>query len=583
MATRSEGLPDLSHPIVTLTGPASETGLPKAASEYSNQSRITSYSLYDRGERQYARLRRSGLCSPRVAIPETVEKLSSLYDKLRELMEKSAEPGTNKRFLPKRYLEEILTESVVWEEIAEGNRGCLRSEDMDRYARQVCGRVSASHPDAEAAKSYRKIFAILVLISRAQDIGLIIDDETGICDADLPLCTEAAEPGSNRTVLRLSERPEHPLACFSSWGSKQHDYFEDRQWSVLAPFFAKEEGEVAQFYQLSENDILPWTYDSGPLHQGGFSFISQIKIHPDHYSFARTHPSDASDESFAVKHFKINLSAAVQTMSCSFSQITLEAQDEIRREFEQEIEILNRFSNDRNPHLISLLAAYGKGTDYCLLFPWADYDLKVLWQKTSPGPPLDKATLVWMVTQSLGIAGGLRKIHNYRTKSNNLYLSDNRIYGRHGDIKPDNILVFLDREDANSRGTLVITDFGLTRFHSDHTKTYFKRDIPMTPTYRPPECDMDQGPVSRSFDIWSYGCVLLEFVTWYLGGMELLDSFVKQRKAPDPLYPAMKPDQFYEIVQSKLPGDDTVTLCARVKVEVHEVRLTSSGAARAQH
>ena len=93
----------------------------------------------------------------------------------------------------------------------------------------------------------------------------------------------------------------------------------------------------------------------------------------------------------------------------------------------------------------------------------------------------------------------------------------------------------------------------------------------MTPTYRPPECDMHGGSVSRSFDIWSYGCVLLEFVTWYLGGPDLLVSFVQKRKTPDPQFPSIKSDQFFEIVRSKGPEDGDLTLSARVKMEILEV------------
>jgi len=585
MATRSEGLPDNLPPNLIVTGPESEVGHPNprhlaasdAGSDHSSHSRIISYTLFDRGEKQYAKIQ----CSDAPLPPITIENYPEfeglpLYEKLSCFM-KGPLPTQNQPFLPRGYLEEILTEKVVCEAIAERNP-LLNAQDILRYAHQVCRKASSSNSESEATKSYRKIFGVLALIEREADIALIIDDESGICDDDLPLQAVAVGPGRNRKVLRRRNNHE-PLACFNQWGLKQHVDFERGQWSVLAPFFAKGSGEVAQFYQLCDNDILPWTYDSGVLHQGGFSFISQIKIHPNHYSFPRTktfttvtsgQANDDFDGRFAVKHFKINLNAGVQTMSSSFPQNSYQAQDDIRREFEQEIEILNRFSDGKNEHLISLLAAYGKGMDYCLLFPWADYDLKAMWQKTSPGPPLDNSTLVWLVTQCLGMAGGLRKIHNYKTKSN--VLEDyHRIYGRHGDIKPDNILVFLDPANPQARGTLVITDFGLTRFHSDHTKTYFKRDIPMTPTYRPPECDMHGGSVSRSFDIWSYGCVLLEFVAWYLGGPDLLGSFVQKRKTPDPQIPGIKSDQFFEIVRSKSTGDGDVTLSARVKMEVLEV------------
>ncbi|KAK1760068.1 hypothetical protein QBC47DRAFT_366332 [Echria macrotheca] len=593
MATRSEGLPDSLTPNLVITGPESEVGQPNfrylpsdAGSDHSSHSRIISYTLFDRGEKQYARIQCSDTPLPPVKIEEDPEfEGLPLYEKLSYFM-KEPLPTQNQasRFLPRGYLEEILTEKVVREAISERD-STLDPRDIARYAQKVCQNPLPSQPESEPTKLYRKIFGVLALIEREADIALIIDDESGLCDADLPLQTFAIEGTRGRKkVLCRKSNPDKPLACFSRWSLKQHVDFEREQWSLLAPFFAKEDGQVAQFYQLSENDILPWTFDSGVLHQGGFSFISQIKIHSSHYRFprAKTSPTVASgcsksafDERFAVKHFKINLNGGVQTMSSSFPQSSYQAQDDIRREFEQEIEILNRFSDGKNQHLISLLAAYGRGIDYCLLFPWADYDLgalwknKTLWEKTQPGLPPDKHTLVWMVDQCLGMAGGLRNIHNYKTKSN-LLQDHHRIYGRHGDIKPDNILVFLDPANPQSRGTLVITDFGLTRFHSDHTKTYFKRDIPMTPTYRPPECDMHGGSVSRSFDIWSYGCVLLEFVTWYLGGPDLLVSFVQKRKTPDPQFPGIKSDQFFEIVRSKGLEDGDVTLSARVKMEILE-------------
>lgn len=78
----------------------------------------------------------------------------------------------------------------------------------------------------------------------------------------------------------------------------------------------------------------------------------------------------------------------------------------------------------------------------------------------------------------------------------------------------------------------MIADFGLAHFQSYTNK--FKSTRPRklfgTPTYRPPECDLNDERISNSWDVWSLGCVWLEFVTWYLLGSEgVLADFPKAR------------------------------------------------------
>lgn len=51
-----------------------------------------------------------------------------------------------------------------------------------------------------------------------------------------------------------------------------------------------------------------------------------------------------------------------------------------------------------------------------------------------------------------------------------------------------------------------------------------------TETYRAPEFDMPHGKISRSSDIFSLGCVFLEFVTWYMEGHHSAsEDFATQR------------------------------------------------------
>ena len=96
-------------------------------------------------------------------------------------------------------------------------------------------------------------------------------------------------------------------------------------------------------------------------------------------------------------------------------------------------------------------------------------------------------------------------------------------YGIHGDLAARNFLCFdfvFDRDDI--QGTIRISDFGSCRFFSKTSRSTRKPKVAHQVCYRAPELDelddnMDQ-PYSPKYDVWSLGCVLLEFVSWILLG-----------------------------------------------------------------
>ncbi|KAK0728089.1 hypothetical protein B0T26DRAFT_748363 [Lasiosphaeria miniovina] len=106
--------------------------------------------------------------------------------------------------------------------------------------------------------------------------------------------------------------------------------------------------------------------------------------------------------------------------------------------------------------------------------------------------------------------------------------------GRYGDLQPENILLFLDEPARYPRGTLRIANAGLARFHQQITS---KRVRGTTTTggsveYAPPESHKEGDDVkrSRSYDMWSVGCIFLEFAVWTLGGSADFKSFRRDRK-----------------------------------------------------
>jgi serine/threonine protein kinase len=82
------------------------------------------------------------------------------------------------------------------------------------------------------------------------------------------------------------------------------------------------------------------------------------------------------------------------------------------------------------------------------------------------------------------------------------FLHENLV--RHKDIKPQNVLVY--------KGTILLTDFGISRDWTKADRETTTGQTPMTPKYCAPEV-ADWCPRNSSSDIWSLGCIFLEMFT----------------------------------------------------------------------
>ncbi|KAF6818652.1 protein kinase domain-containing protein [Colletotrichum plurivorum] len=166
-----------------------------------------------------------------------------------------------------------------------------------------------------------------------------------------------------------------------------------------------------------------------------------------------------------------------------------------------------------------------------LVFEWADGNLEEFWKQRQVEP--SPAATSWMAQQCWGITNAIKRIHGLTTwqkeersanpNSEEMFVKD---WGRHGDIKPANILWFLTH--GKDRDHLVVADLGLTRYHSSLTKSRVKGVDGWTGTYRAPEIDLS-NPISARYDIWSLGCVFLEFCIWYLLGYDDVENFRRAR------------------------------------------------------
>ena len=166
--------------------------------------------------------------------------------------------------------------------------------------------------------------------------------------------------------------------------------------------------------------------------------------------------------------------------------------------------------------LTELNTAFYRDDKAYMLLPWADggslYDL---WygDQHRQGMPVE-----WIKFQTMGLLFGVFVLHGANSC--------------HGDLKPDNILVFRRKVFALNPypWELRIADFGLARVFEHGTQSR-KYTIMMSGAqrYEPPEANRDHPdsdkPRSRQYDIWSLGCIFLELIIWKCFEIKGLEEF----------------------------------------------------------
>lgn len=172
----------------------------------------------------------------------------------------------------------------------------------------------------------------------------------------------------------------------------------------------------------------------------------------------------------------------------------------------------------------------------------------------------------WFFDQCLGLTSGLQKIHRLGLQSsketsnkpiptNNvataaLSSSLNETWGHHGDLKPENILWFKENP-ACRENHLAISDFFLSRFGTIKSPSNVLQTNTrgISGTYRTPELQLD-GRTTQFYDIWSLGCVLLEFTSWFLLGYDKGIKDFSRARCEDVLEPQKMPeDKFFRLLE----------------------------------
>jgi hypothetical protein len=501
--------------------------------------------------------------------------------------------GQSQEFLPEGDLYKLINPLSVGEELRNSLGHMHTPTSIDGFTRKICGESQVLLGVKRKIRTYRKIFALLVLVGTTASTPFFL--EKAVSDLNLPLHPQPPEDDNDYGSIESTDAFDYFENL--NWSPIQVRTFQEYQWKMLAPFFAKgKHGDVIH-YPLLEQHILPFLFTSdaekNAEKSGGFARVAMVRIHEAHHDF---HDQRACNRGFAVKQ-------------------QLHAND--KDTFKKEIAVLKKFSGDGrgHKHIISLLATFEQFDKLNLLFYRADGDLFACWSHVQSLPKFTYGNIKWVAEQCEGLVEALLKVHKHltfiekpeeptealsrrpnastdverfgrcytvpqkrvkfatgghglqngmiaRSQSDsssspiNAPVGDKGLlvkqYGRHGDINPGNILWFNDcdiGEDALG-GTLKIADFGQAEFNSLKSRTA-PRDVANTLTYRPPECDRlvrnEQPVIRQRYDIWCLGCVFLEFLTWVLGGEQLQVDFAEARMTPDFYENQTLTDTFFQV------------------------------------
>ncbi|KAJ8125832.1 hypothetical protein O1611_g7806 [Lasiodiplodia mahajangana] len=341
-----------------------------------------------------------------------------------------------------------------------------------------CG-MNSNHLFEYVLQKCQKTFLILIYIKR---IALIEDlVKEGFSDLSLPVTLREHDHG-NATVI-CPERDSSKV--LNTWSHIEANDFYEAQWAFLAPVFS----EDTFIYNIHDKCPLPFVWiDRKSERKSAFSIVRKVTVSPGHMNFT----SLENIQTIAVKQL---------------------SPDHARPEREAEVQRL--IHELKHGHLLKCLATFKINGIQMLMFPWAQGgNLRDTWQKLDNLHIRNETLVPWVLHQLCGLSSALNCLHSH------LWC--------HGDLKPENILRFPAHDDP---GILVIADMGLATFHDKSTQEGVNRTSATLGTirYEHPEGIIDPlKAVSRSADVWSFGCVAMEFIIWLLYGYEELKDFEGQ-------------------------------------------------------
>lgn len=399
---------------------------------------------HDRGNAYYEQDRaQSRRPDPAGGVPST-EEWNGLVGRIKDEFDNSVLTPSGAAisvfFLPRNRLVEILTPERVLEVISNlpGSMD-LCEEERKIFTDAVC------HGGKSMRKSLKLLAALLCSDLQEEFYPLVQEEVNDMCllptqegqgNLSSTLCQSCSKRHS-----RLQNMPPGRLRRFYSWA-----------YGLNAPYLKRleqpdQESGSHVHYVFGNEDVLPFVENDfsknktnrssntiavgpGVDHEGGYSTVTQVVFHDDHFELGSQ--KGEKYKTFAMKQLT-----------------TTNAED-----FKKEVASLLRVHDGGNQSIVKLLATFeirkNGRTEYYLIFPWADGTLWDFWKLHNEVASRNMLTQ-WMADQCHRLALALQSFHNER---NNQLMElssgaekDTELFGRHGDIKAENILWFERRND----------------------------------------------------------------------------------------------------------------------------------------
>jgi serine/threonine protein kinase len=189
-----------------------------------------------------------------------------------------------------------------------------------------------------------------------------------------------------------------------------------------------------------------------------------------------------------------------------------------KEDWQKELHNLSLLSELKHPNIVEILSSYTHRRKHNLIFRLASHgDLTTLFSKSRPEGFESDQPFYYALAQ---LASAICTVHNFTSEKLNL-----NFIGCHHDLNPKNVLF-------NGR-TFILSDFGLSRIAdaSESSKEVFEIG---KGHYLAPECldfedECRKHIISRPSDIWSFGCIIAELLTYLIIGPSSTSTFKNAR------------------------------------------------------
>lgn len=185
--------------------------------------------------------------------------------------------GIDGKFWTNRLLQHILIRQRIRHELKKHQYN-FSDKQVDEYVEKI-------HPSFESSSPavYIKIFALLVLLDRVDDIEHFINEK--VDDQVLPI--ELRE----EHVYQMSN-PERRLRCFDKWKTSEQEHFELSQWMVDTPYLqtTNDDDQTLTEFTMPPDMCKPWRevkIAGAETLDGAYGTVIQVQIHPTAHSYQR--------------------------------------------------------------------------------------------------------------------------------------------------------------------------------------------------------------------------------------------------------------------------------------------------------